>query len=269
MNTIQENTNNSVFQKSNTIQFNPSNEIKNYAIEVEIGVSEDEIITINYNATVCWELKNRLGEYVISVRFKNFLINQNKPELLMEILAERCREPINDLKLLASKESKVVDVLNHDEITQKWQRTKEDLRKEYSGKLFERYLELQENTISNKEFLLEKLKKDIFISQFFSGIYNINFKSYFFKANENPDFMNISYEIPVNFEMLNQGVYSKKEELFLRKSIDEQLYDFNQMPIESYKTFYTLDGDHFIKNVMGKFEALNQSVSFAFNLKDK
>jgi len=269
MNSIQDKINNSVFQNSNSIQFNPSNEIMNYGVEIVIEVSEDEVFTINYEVAVCWELKNRLGEYLISVRFKNFLINQNKPELLMEILAERCRQPINDIKFLTSNEGKIIDILNHEAIIEKWQDVKEVLRKEYSGSIFERYLALQENIITNKVFLLEKLKKDVFLSQFFSGIYNKNFKDYFFKDIESPDFMDISYEIPVNIEMLNQGIYSQKKELFLRKSIDEEAYNFNQMPIKNYKTFYTLDGNHFIKNVMGKFEALNQSISFSVNLKER
>ena len=269
MNAIQDKINNSVFQNSNAIQFNPSSEVMDYGVEINIGISEEEVIAINYTVSVCWEFKNRQGEYLVAVKFKNFLVNQNKPELLMEILADRCRQPINDIKFLLSNEGKITDILNYEAILQKWQEVKEELRKEYSGKIFERYLSLQEKIISNKDFLLEKLSKDIFLSQFFSGIYNHNFRNYFIRNYENPEFMNISYEIPVTIEMLNEGIYSNKKELFLRKAIDEKSYNFNQMPIENYKTFYTLDGNHFIKSVMGKFEALHQSVSFAFNFKER
>jgi len=265
MNAIQDKINNSVFRNSNAIQFNPSSEVMDYGVEINIAVSENEAIDINYKVSVCWEFQNRQREYLVDVKFKNFLVNQNKPELLMEILADRCRQPINDIKFLLSNEGKIIDLLNYESVLQKWYEVKEELREEYSGKIFERYLSLQEKIISNKDFLLEKLSKDIFLSQFFSGIYNHNFQNYFIRNYENPEFMNIYYEIPVKIEMLNEGIYSGRKELFLKKVIDERSYNFNQMPIENYKTFYTLDGNHFIKNVMGKFEALNQSISFSFN----
>jgi hypothetical protein len=256
---------NSVFKNSNAILFNPDNGMRFYGVEIAIEVSEKSVFRINYHVEINWE--NKEGKYSVSVKVSNFLINQNKPELLMEVLAERCRQPINELQLLLSNEGKILGILNHEAILKRWQDVKGDLRKEYSGKIFEKYVRLQDETISNKDFLLDKLKKDIFLSQFFVGIYNQNFQNLFFGDDEKCDFMNISYEIPVHFEMLNQGSYSQKNELFLRKSIDKNQYNFKEMPIENYKTFYTLDGNHFITNVMGKFEALNQAMRFSINLK--
>lgn len=240
--------------KENFLRFNTTNFKKKYKVEV---IFEETVYNRNrivYDASVENLEVDSSGNFLCYVTLKNFLVNNNEPDLIMEQIAYKCRKPFETLVLIIARNGEIIGINNHPDILERWAVVKERLAIEYSGKEFEKYIGLVNEAIINPEVFLSKLKQDIFISQFFYPIYNEAFINFSKKNIEKIKFFNINYQVDTILEIQSEGELNNDDRLILKKVINKREYKFSEMPIEFFETEYVLNRDMEIVKVKGRFE---------------
>ncbi|RZJ70725.1 hypothetical protein [Flavobacterium sp.] len=246
--------------RDNCIRFNGSAFERTYAVEMFIEENENSKTRISHKAFVK-VLEVRNDAYLVSVVLWNFLINDREPDLILEQLAQKCRRPIENLEFLVNRKWQIIGLENHDLILESWQKTKKRVEQEYSGDIFDRYVSAQDQVIRNKQVLLEKLKKDVFLTQYFSPVYDSAFSNFAFSATENLKVLNLDYTVDVVFLLSDE---KQHENLKILKTLDAKSPNLREMPIESYNSEYELDANSAIKSIRGKFA--NHGRKFSFNI---
>lgn len=256
-----------ILYKENILRFDSKEFKKNYKVEVVFEETIYDRTRIVYEVSVENLEVDSSGSFLCYVTMKNFLINNKEPDLIMEQIAYKCRKPFETLVLIVAKNGEIIGLNNHPDILERWSVLKERLLIEYSGKEFEKYIELMQNAIENQDVFLSKLKQDIFISQFFYPIYEEVFVDFKKKNIEKIKFFNINYQINMLLEIENGGELNDDQNLILRKTIDKKVYQFSEMPISSFDTEYVFDKKMEIIKIKGKFD--NHNRKCIFNILEK
>lgn len=254
-------THNNTIAKENLLRFNPLNFQKSYRVEIVIEEENArENTKITYDAAVEVPQVFQSGEYLAAVTMTKFRVNGFEPDLMMEQLASKCRKPLEKVEFIVARNGELLRVHNHDEILEKWKPIKERLEIEYSGDIFEKYLNLTDKALQDKEAILAALKKDTFIHQYFYPLYNESFFNYTKKKVEAVRFFNISYEIDMVLEL--QKDTSLSGNITVVKRIDDKEYDYSKMPVDDYTTEYLLNENMEIINITGRFGNYGRKYSF-------
>lgn len=254
--------NTKILEKENFLHFDVANFNKAYTVEVIIEEHVNDRTRITYEVWVENIEVLPSGNYLSYITMKNFLVNNQEPDLIMEQLAHKCRKPFETLILIVAKNGEILGLSNYSDILERWKTVKERLEMEYSGIEFEKYISLMDDAIGNSEVFLSKIKQDIFISQFFYPIYEESFMNFSKKNIENIKFFNIKYQIDMLLQIQDEGHLNEDENLVMIKTINDKEYNFSAMPIDSYVTKYVLDRKMEIKEIKGKFENHNRKYLF-------
>lgn len=256
----------SILHASNVLSFVPENLEKEYSVRAGVSKIENQENVLHYKVKVNWLPSNRF-RYRVRVETKDFLINQKSPSLMIEVLAEECRLPLQHITYNLNDNGQIESLDNYTEIVETWQKVQENLLIKYSGEIIEKYIKTQNEVILDQEILLSKLKQDLFLNHFFYPIYNNVFMDFKLEINEKSNFLNINYNFPMQFRAQNNGRYTAKEQLEFEKKINENVYDFDKMPIENYQAKYVVNKDHSIHSIVGNFKALGQKLAFSIQAK--
>jgi hypothetical protein len=92
-------------------------------------------------------------------------------------------------------------------------------------------------------------------------VYNVAFHNYSLKNIENSKFLNIEYEIDIQFSLEDRD---EEDNIVLVKRIEENGDNYRHMPIDYYRADYLLGDDFSIKSIKGKFE--NHGRKFIYNI---
>lgn len=249
---------------NNKIRFNFENFKRVYTVEVTIKKEDDEINIISFEAEVNYYKEETRAYFFAEVILKNFRLNFKEPESLMEKIALRCRKAIEKCVFRVSSKNEILDIKNHQEILQNWDRVKEQLRYEYEGETFEKYITLFERSIKDKNILLLRLRKNIFINQYFFPIYEEYFHGLKKKNIEEFSFFNLDYKEEVLLEIENNGEMDKDNKVIISKNLIRTIDNTQLVPIEDYGTKYTLNEDLSIATVIGKFS--NNGMDYSYTI---
>lgn len=250
----------------NSIHFTDHDLKKVYDVQVKIKEGDSIKTTLDYKVAVTTLEVFESGEFIVSVSFSDFFkINGRNPDLILEQIAWKCRKAFKDLFFKVAKTGEILSLLSFHEVQEKWIETKEKLRMEYSGKEFEDYLFAMDSVIENEQAFLEKIKRDVFINQFFYPIYDEAFSEFKRKTKESVRFFGINYNIDMLLEIKNKGMRNAEKNLILAKALDTETYDNAKMPVVSYKAKYALNEKMEIQHISGEFE--NHSRKYAFRIK--
>jgi len=214
--------------------------------------------SVTYNVSVKTIESLIRGGYLISVTTNEFLVDNKAPDLVMEQLAEKCRKPIETIVFYVSDAGQVTDIYNYNEIIFKWEQAKERLELEYTGEVFLKYVNACSSVIYSKDVLLSKLKKDLFIGQFFCRLYNTPFVAATRRDVEDIKFFGIDYEANVIYKF----EYDEDNNGFIKKELDVAKNEISGMPIDGYNVKYKLSDDLSIKGIEGKFKNHYKSFNF-------
>lgn len=248
----------------NVLSFNLPVLEKEYIVKIIINRDGKKSDVLLYKTAIKWaRTTSRL--YSITVQTKDFFINYKEPELMIEVLAAACREPLNKVDFMLNENGTIYSILNYDEILEKWETVKEDLLLRYEGEIVTSYIYLQDKIINDAHLLLDKLKKDMFLYQFLYPFYNSVFVNLGLRVTEKLDFLSIPYELPVIFLARNEGRYDEHGELEFEKKINKNYYNSREMPVEKYEGVYRLNKDHSIKTIDCIFQAFGQVMIFKVN----
>lgn len=256
------NSESSILRASNMLSFAPQNLVKEYMVKAVVSKTEDKNEVLLYRVRVTWNAFQKEG-FLVKLETKDFLINYKDPSLMIELLAAECRKPLQKIVIWMNAFGQIESLFNYEEIVESWQKVKENLALKYSGEVVEKYIKLQDAVISDSDYLLFKLKKDLFFNHFFYPIYNNVFRNFKLEVVEKSNFLNVNYEFPMQFLAQNQGQYDENNQLKFIKRINEKEYDFEKMPVSFYEAKYVVNKDHSIHSIEGNFEALAQKLSFS------
>lgn len=249
---------------NNTIYFNFQNFDRVYNVEITIKSDEENINIITYKAHVAYFKEVTNSYFLVQVIIKDFLLNFNEPDSAMEKLALRCREAIEKCVFRVSSKNEILDIDNHSEILGAWQKIKEQLRQENEGQTFEKYIYLFENSIKSKDTLLLRIKKNLFINQYFFPIFEEYYHGLKKKNIEEFNFFNLDYKEEVLLEIENGGNFDKEGKVIISKKLIRTEGNTEQIPIGEYEAKYVLDNNFSLGKIQGEFS--NNGMYYSYTI---
>ena len=238
---------------NNKIQYNLENFDRLYNVEITINKDEENISIISFNAHVNYFKESTRSYFLAQVIIKDFRLNFKEPESIMEKLALRCRESLEKCVFRVTSKNELLDIKNHKEILQSWDKIKEQLQYEYEGETFDRYIYLFEKSIKDKDVLLLRLKKNLFINQYFFPIYEEYYHGFMKKNIEEFSFFNLDYKEEVLLEIENNGQFDIAHRAVISKKLVRTITNTELIPIEEYEAKYILNNDLSIGAIEGNF----------------
>ena len=247
------------------INFNPKNSKLKYSVEIDIDDNVNLNI-ISYNVEVSYTKEPINKYYLAEVIITNFRLNFQTPDAVMEILALKCRESIEKCIFRINTKNEIIEIENHQEILQRWYTIKESLIHENEGEIFEKYISIFENNILNEDSLLVKIKKNLFINQYFFPIFNEPYHNLNKNNDEQFSFFNLDYQEQVVLEVENKGIFDENEMAIISKKLMANKEKHLLLPIESYASKYILNKNTEIAIIEGAFSNFNNKYSYKIEL---
>lgn len=235
---------------NNALHFNRKNFSRKYAVQIVIEIDYKNIEVVTYDVAASYSV-NSNWEPLVEVVSSNFLVNHKEPDDVMEEIAIKCREAISKCIFNVTTSNVIIGLENYNEILERWKLVKHEILEQNSGEVVDKYLQIFENVISNKELLLTRLKKDSFISQYFFPVYDEPYHSFKKKNREVFTYFNFEYDDDVILEIANNGTFDEYGDVVLLKTLTKN--DNRLFPVEKYETEYVLDAGMAIMAIHGEF----------------
>ncbi|MEO8237034.1 MAG: hypothetical protein ABI576_02925 [Flavobacterium sp.] len=90
---------------------------------------------------------------------------------MAEEIAEKASSALYPLLVIVDEKGEWVYINNFDQIEERWQETKKQLRKYYKGGQVEKYFSIYDRNLEDSDTLYISLSKDWFLNAFFNGIH--------------------------------------------------------------------------------------------------
>jgi hypothetical protein len=254
----------SLISHDNCINSNFKDFKAQYAVEIIIkqGLEEPNNVTYKVNVHYSWEKRNPY--YLVQVTKTHFLVNFKIPDSMLEEIILISQKAIEKCVFKVDGSNRIIDLHNHDEIVKSWKTIKKQLQQENEGATFEQYIALFEKSLLDKEALLQKLKKDTFIKQYFFPIFEQPYHGFERKGVERFSFFNFDYEEETLLRVEKQGIFDESATVLLTKTLIESEKNTQEFPITSYETTYKFNTDHIIEEIKGAF--INQGNEYSFQI---
>ncbi|GAA3508389.1 hypothetical protein GCM10022393_19360 [Aquimarina addita] len=150
----------------------PENELI-YGVLKTIQSGEKETI-IKYKVSVRFYPENEeTYNYVTVNLISKIFINDQVADLIADQMAVDCIESIYPVILKIDRNGLLEDVVNHEDILQRWEKQKKKKLQYYQGRIAIAYFKLFEQTLQEKELFFSYLQKDWFFKAFFHNIYSV------------------------------------------------------------------------------------------------
>lgn len=172
---MEEDYNSDVFLENN-LHLKPDNFYGQYGFMTifEDGKAKNEV---RYKLSVKFLQIGDDGNNVFRIEREPIVyINDKAPDTIMEELAVKTSQVIYPLQLAVSDSGKLISVLNFETIGKRWITQKKEIRSYYKGETVEKYLQLNDNTLSSYDFFYKKIKQDWFFQLYFEELY-VNYGS--------------------------------------------------------------------------------------------
>jgi hypothetical protein len=248
---------------NNCLFFNRQNFKRTYSVEVIIDIEDKTPQAITYNVTISYGV-NSLGRSIAEVVTVGFLVNHKEPQSILEEIAVKCREALSICVFEINVRNEIIGIENYFEILRRWEDVKKQLLIENTGEIAERYLDMFEASLIDADLLLSKLRKDSFIGNYFSPIYNAPYHGYKRTFSENFTFFNVEYDEDLILEITEDGNFDEYGHATVIKRLSDPDNYERLIPIEVYEAKYTLDNSLAIKRIDGVF--LNYGKRYLFTI---
>ena len=248
---------------NNSIHFNFKDFIKKYAVQIYIdGEIDDDASSISYKVKVHYTKEYTKPYFCAEVLISNFLINEKLPQTTMQDIALECSKTIEKCVFQVNTKNEIIGLENYKEILEKWKNIKQGIVQEYEGEIDYKYLAVFEKSLENETILLAKIKKNVFINQYFFPIFDEPYHGFQKKNVEIFNFFTIDFQEEVVVEIENQGDFDENGKATISKQLIKNQDNTQLFPIKSYKTKYILNKDFQIEIIKGQFEVKNNKYSF-------
>lgn len=248
---------------SNSINFNFNNFKKEYAVEITIdGETDGDLSVISYKAAVSYTKDIMNSYFLAEVTITDFLLNFNYPDSVMQIIALKCRKAIEKCVFQVNTKNEIIGLENYKEIVEKWSEIKAKMTQEYEGEIVNKYLAMFEKSLKNATILLKKIKKNLFINQYFFPIFDEPYHGFQKKGIEIFSFFDLDYQEEILLKIENQGNFDENGKAIVSKQLIKNQNNAELYPIKSYITKYILDEDLKIEKIEGQFLVRNNKYAY-------
>lgn len=152
------------------LEFYPSTLNKNYGVFIVLEKGDDSE-TIKYEINLRY-IRQQEGEKVFELnRISKIYINDEEADGIADVLAVKVAHVLYPLQIFVDEGGSFSGIANYEQIQQRWEAIKENIYGEYEGEWVEKYIEVNEEVINEKESIEFSLLGDYFIRTFFNGIY--------------------------------------------------------------------------------------------------
>lgn len=152
------------------LEFFPSSLNKKYGVLITLEKGDDSQ-TIKYEVNLRY-LRQEEKEKVFELnRISKIFINDQETDTIADVLAVKVAQVLYPLQILIDENGSFSGIANYEQIQQRWYAVKEAIYDEYEGEWVEKYIELNEEVLNEKESIEFSLLSDYFIRTYFNGIY--------------------------------------------------------------------------------------------------
>ena len=246
---------------NNSIDFNFKDFSQEYLVEITIDEDEEILNTVTYKTHISYTKEYRDPYFLAEVNFSDFLLNGKMTESLMQTIAVECGKAIDTCVFQINSSNEIIDLDNHKQILEKWHILKQRIMQENEGETVEKFITHFEINLFDKVLLLKKLRKNIFINQYFYPIFDEPYHGFKKKNVETFDFFDVEYKEDVLIEINNEGTFDENEYFTLTKKVITN----QKNTIQNYQTNYILDKNKSIKKIEGEF--LNDNRKYSYNIR--
>lgn len=188
------------------LEFYPSTLNKNYGVFITLEKGDDSE-TIKYEINLRY-IRQQEGEKVFELnRISKIYINDEEADAIADVLAVKVAQVLYPLQILIDEKGSFSGIANYEQIKQRWETVKENIYDEYEGEWVEKYIELNEEVLNEKESIEFSLLSDYFIRTYFNGIYT----DYPEKKSKNNE---IKFPVLNDVSDINYTVKSEIEEYY-------------------------------------------------------
>ena len=210
-------------EKEFRIHFNPFTQKRNYGFTYQNFENEELISAIHYETEIICD-DHEYSYSVFEINRKQVFIDNQAPDLKIEQIADSCAQAIFPIRVKTNQEGKIVKIVNHEAIKQRWIPIKENLLNYYQGKIVQEIILKTEKVLFNPKKLQQSIDKNWFFHLYFKPLYkNYSQNKPTVSTWESPVFgnQNIKYEVQhtvaENYSPTNKILINAKG-----KSIDER-----------------------------------------------
>jgi hypothetical protein len=182
---------------------------------------------------------------------KKIFINGLEPDMVIDEVAVKASEGIYPICLSINYINKTQKVLNLIEIQESWKRTKELIKKEYTGRIIDSYLNRTEDNLTEEKVTCKLIDNDIFFGLFTHSIYGSYTKELKFKTEMRMSLGNINSTLNFKGEQWINPEYNHLGGVFVyfkgyakgfdMKSGTEAYFELNVEYNLQYETFSIKD----------------------------
>jgi len=132
--------------------------------------------TIKYETSVRFYPKDQDGSYYVSIDITSkTYINDKEANLIADEMALSCTEVLYPLVLKIDKNVQLIEIQNHGQILNRWEKQKKTKLKYFEGEIAKNYFQRFEETLIDESLCLHYLKNDWFLYLYFNKIYRTYF----------------------------------------------------------------------------------------------
>ncbi|WP_214984160.1 hypothetical protein [Tenacibaculum dicentrarchi] len=158
---------------------------------------------VHYEIEVLFLEKYNIDDFIFEVRKKQVFIDEKKPDLLFDVLADDCGKILYPVKVIVSPLGKLRRIANYQEIKERWFTKRNFLAKQYQGGEVDLLFNQMDQVINNEQKINSIVKEDWFFTLFFNQIHG-GYASTVPKAALSLIFY--PYSEPVVFETKQTGI---------------------------------------------------------------
>lgn len=168
-----ENYRKKVAQNNGTITISLDNAKINNTYSVIYCIENgSETNTIKQQYNVSWKEKSENNFYFFEVnRVGRTYINDTESSTMVEEIAEKASSVLYPLLVVVDETGRWVYINNFNQIKERWQESKEQIRQYYKGDQVEKYFSIYDRNLEDNDTLYLTLSKDWFLNTFFNGIH--------------------------------------------------------------------------------------------------
>jgi hypothetical protein len=251
---------------NNCINFNFEGFKRKYEVQISIdGDLDGEISVISYKIEVKYFKKKDSLDYTVEVTTTDFMVNFEYPDSLIQTIALECRVAYEKCIFVVNSKNVIIEFENYENILENWTQAKEKLTQKYDGETFQKYLNLFEEKLFKKDLFFLKIKKNLFINQYFFPIFDTQYNNLKNTTTEFISFFDFDYQEDVIVEIETNADFEESENTIITKKIVESQNNIEFFPIELYETKYTLDKNLSINKIEGQFVNHNKKYGYKIN----
>lgn len=227
---------------------------KSYGVEIKYTPEDKEIryvITIAYISSIH-------DDYHCKIDRKQVFINGAQPKRLVDVMAERCMNCIYPIDLQISPFDGINNVLNFNEVKERWNTSLKDLKKEYEGDFSNQYFDQINQSLLDQDTFFEALKNEM--------IYTLLFfkkEALYEKEHLKHDVM---YQLPIRpYQSISEFIGNQR----IRFRDQQMIFEYTGKNDEkdSLELKHSIDQEDFtVQTITGKYLTSNQEKEILFTV---